>query len=171
MLKKCIDWHRLGKISLVPRITSINVQEIDQDFLSRQTREKRGKNIIRMPKGPESINVSPQAQKLSLDPNAAYLLAGEPDGLRRPLATWLVERGARNLVVLSESAGKTIEARQLSAEVSSLGCSLIFVTGEVNFIADVERAIVMAGRPIKGVVHLAMMLRVRFPSILYSILH
>lgn len=117
-----------------------------------------------MPQNPASINGIFQAQKLSLDPKAAYLLAGELGGLGLSLATWLVERGARNLVVLSESAGKTIEAKQLSAEVASLGCSLISVAGKVQSMDDVERAVLMAGRPIKGVVHLAMVLRVRSPS-------
>jgi hypothetical protein len=164
LLETCLDWQRQGKFSPVPRITSFDATEIDQDFLARQTGEKKGKTIVRMPQDPACINGISQAQKLSLDPNAAYLLAGELGGLGMSLATWLVERGARNLVVLSESAGKTIEAKQLSAEVASLGCSLIFVIGKVQSMDDVERAVSMAGRPIKGVVHLATVLRVRSPS-------
>ena len=82
------------------------------------------------------------------------------------LVTWFVEHGARTLVILSRSGGTTPEAQKLFAEVASLGCSVIAVTGRVQSAEDVEKAVTMAGRPIKGVVHLAMVLRVRLLTLM-----
>ena len=76
------------------------------------------------------------------------------------LVNWLVEHGARNLVIISRSAGQTDESEKFIIEMASLGCSIVPVSGKVNIQEDVERAIAKVGRPIKGVVHMAMVLRV-----------
>lgn len=96
----------------------------------------------------------------SADP--AYLLVGGLGGLGKSVANWMVERGAsaRHLVFLSRSAGKTDEDKAFFAELASHGCSCQAVNGMVQDVESVRRAVKAANRPIKGVVHMAMVLRV-----------
>jgi NAD(P)-dependent dehydrogenase (short-subunit alcohol dehydrogenase family) len=85
------------------------------------------------------------------------VLAG---GLGRSLATWLVERGARYLTLLSRSAGISEQSKSLVKELESMGCSVEAVAGDVSNMQDVNRALLISERPIKGVLQLAMVLAV-----------
>lgn len=161
VLKRCLDLHRQGKIHPTPQIASVAAAEIDQHLHSLRKSERIGKAIIAIPQDLSNINGTSIPRKLSLDPEAAYLLTGGLGGLGMSLLTWFVEHGARNLVILSRSAGTTPEAQKLFTEVASLGCSVVTVTGRAQSLEDVKEAVAMAGRPIKGIVHLAMVLRVR----------
>ncbi|KAL4887827.1 polyketide synthase dehydratase-domain-containing protein [Aspergillus ambiguus] len=67
--------------------------------------------------------------------------------------------GARELVFLSRSAGKSESDQASFAELNTMGCKVTGVAGRAEVSEDIERAISSAGKPIKGVVHLAMVLR------------
>ena len=97
---------------------------------------------------------------ISFDSEAAYILTGGFGGLGRSVATWLVERGARALVFISRSAGSNPDNHRFSLELGSLGCSVFTVTGEIENMEDVRRAVAAPSRAIKGVIHLAGILRV-----------
>ena len=76
------------------------------------------------------------------------------------LVNWLVEQGARTLLIISRSANQTDESKKFIIEMASLGCAIVPVSGKANSQEDVKRAIAKVGRPIKGVVHMAMVLKV-----------
>ena len=97
---------------------------------------------------------------ISFDSKAAYILTGGFGGLGRSVATWLVERGARALVFISRSAGSNADNHRFSLELGSLGCSVFTVTGRAENMEDVRRAVAAPSRAIKGVIHLAGILRV-----------
>ncbi|KAJ8066765.1 hypothetical protein OCU04_004153 [Sclerotinia nivalis] len=103
---------------------------------------------------------------LHLDGEASYLLTGGLGGLGKPIATWLVEHGARSLIFISRSAGKKVEDQEFFRELESSGCSVSTVAGFVESMEDVQKAIGLAPRRIAGVIHLAMILRVCFKSLL-----
>lgn len=102
----------------------------------------------------------PDSRDLLLHSEAAYILTGGLGGLGRSVATWLVEHGARALVFLSRSAGSDLENLGFVEELGSLGCSVFTVSGEVQNVEDVRRAVAAPCRTIKGVIHLAGVLRV-----------
>lgn len=117
------------------------------------------------------IEASPRHKTLTLDAEAAYLLTGGFGGLGMALVYWLVEHGARTLVIISWSATQTKESRKFITEIASLGCTIIPVKGKVDVREDVEETIAKVGRPIKGVVHMAMVLRVSLIFLKESALH
>jgi hypothetical protein len=53
------------------------------------------------------------------DPNATYVIAGGLGGLGRSVCRWFVQRGARNLILLSRSGGGSREAQDLIGELAS----------------------------------------------------
>ncbi len=101
-----------------------------------------------------------ESSDVSFDSKAAYILTGGFGGLGRSVATWLVERGARALVFISRSAGSNADNHRFSLELETLGCSVFTVTGEIQNMEDVRRAVAAPSRAIKGVIHLAGILRV-----------
>jgi len=71
----------------------------------------------------------------------------------------MAERGARSIIFLSKSAGKTPGDRDFLLELETVGCRGIAVAGRVDVMDDVKRAVVQAPSSIKGVIHLAMVQR------------
>lgn len=72
---------------------------------------------------------------------------------------WFAERGARELIFLSRSAGTNHRDQDLFTELESMGCKPVAVRGFVQNKEDVAKAAESATFPIKGVIHLAMQLR------------
>ena len=115
---------------------------------------------MNMPTDSSELQSSLSIQPIQFQPDAAYLLVGGLGGLGRSLATWMVERGARNLLFLSRSAGVSKESKSMSEELESMGASITMVGGSVDNIQDVNRAVAASTIPIKGVFQLAMLQRV-----------
>ena len=64
------------------------------------------------------------------------------------------------LACIFRSAGLTADNHKLSLELGSLGCSVFAVAGQMENMEDVRRDVAAFSRVIKGVVHLAGILRV-----------
>lgn len=99
-----------------------------------------------------------QHHRLDCDPDATYMIVGGTRGLGRSVATLLVERGARHLLLFSRSTGKDAESKSFIQELQSMGCSVSAVAGSVTNMSDVQKAIQSAGKPVKGVFQLSMVL-------------
>ncbi|CVK99497.1 uncharacterized protein FMAN_02337 [Fusarium mangiferae] len=75
-----------------------------------EIRDAAGKPLT----GPVQATRKPDLQ---LDGSATYLLVGGLGGLGRALSVWMVERGARNLVFLSRSAGASTQHDKFKQEI------------------------------------------------------
>jgi hypothetical protein len=71
----------------------------------------------------------------------------------------MVEQGARHLTFISRSASSP-DNDIFFAELKSMNCFVTIAAGRVDNMEDVQKAISMSQKSIKGVVHLAMVLRV-----------
>lgn len=90
-----------------------------------------------MPQDQSSLPSTIQRQlPLHLDANATYLVTGGLGGLGKPIASWLVEVGARSLVFLSPRAGTLEEDRQFFGELEDSGCTVNAFAGKVELVDD-----------------------------------
>ena len=158
---------KCGDIRPIRPVTFFEAAEIEKSFRCLQKGDHIGKVVVRMPEDISAIAGSPRTRSLSLDPKASYLLVGGLGGLGKSIATWMVEHGARSLVFLSRSADSITQDRAMKTELESQGCSVSTVAGKVQDMNDVLRAISLATYGIKGVIHLAMVLQVCLPSLLW----
>ena len=142
-------------------VTQFAAVDVKRAFRHLQTGEHIGKLIVNIPTDSSELQSLLNIQPIRFQPDAAYLLVGGLGGLGRSLATWMVERGARNLVFLSRRAGLTKESKSMSDELESMGSSITMISGSVDNIEDVKRAVAASSIPIKGVFQLAMVQRVR----------
>lgn len=93
--------------------------------------------------------------------DGTYLITGGLGGFGRVLSRWLVECGARNLVLASRSGASTPEAKSFLEEMKAAGVNVQLVKGDTGVPADVTRIlqeIEAAGVPLRGVFHLAMVI-------------
>jgi acyl transferase domain-containing protein/acyl carrier protein len=97
---------------------------------------------------------------LRLRPDRAYMVTGGLGGLGRRLARWLVERGARHLVLVGRRATRATAA-DLVAELEAAGARVMVERADVtdaNQIAALLERIPVALAPLGGVLHAAAVL-------------
>ena len=105
----------------------------------------------------------PKSKQLRLSPDATYLLVGCLGGLGRSLTRWMMDRGAKHFTFISRSGTDKPEAARLVADIELSGASTQVVRADASNEDDVTRTVssIQAERPIRGVVHAAMVLKVR----------
>ena len=152
--------YEQGLISPIHPMTLFTAAEIEQSFRYLQKGDHIGKAVVQMPQDASQISSIPRGNAVEFDPEACYLLTGGLGGLGRSAASWMVEHGARQLIFISRSAGSSQKDQDFFAELESMGCSVCPITGDVQNEADLTQVVAKASRPIRGVLHFAMVLRV-----------
>ena len=98
---------------------------------------------------------------LSLDGQASYLVTGGLGGFGLATASWLVEKGAGKLVLLGRSGASTSDVQTKVEELRAGGAEVEICKADVcdrAALAEVIEAIDRGDRPLRGVVHAAMVL-------------
>lgn len=98
--------------------------------------------------------------KTCLKPDVPYLIVGGFKGLCASLAIYMAREGARHLVIMSRSGYADDLSQATIMHLSALKCRVDLVQGDVMVLADVERAVKAAGKPLAGVIMGAMVLKV-----------
>jgi len=160
-LIKTLDFITQGKLAPLDPITEFDAVDVKHAFRHLQGGEHIGKIILNLPQDDSVLEAVAEVQPVSFRKDAAYFIPGGVGGLGRSLAIWLIERGAKHLVFLSRSAGISNDSRHLAAELESMGATATMVSGTINDVDDVKKAIAASPSPIRGVFQMAMVQRVR----------
>ena len=121
-----------------------------------------GKIIVNLPSNLDGLPTEVNSN-LSLHSDSSYLLIGGLGGLGRAVSTWMVERGAKHLIYLSRSAGKSENDRSFMRELHFQGCSTQAFAGDVADPLVVQKVVRCAAKPISGVIQMSMVLKVDLP--------
>ncbi len=103
----------------------------------------------------------PPAPSFAVDADSSYLITGAFGGFGKVVAKWLVESGARHLVLASRSGASKDDAKAFVKDLSAQGIDVRVVKADVGSADDVSRLIaeVRSGKaPLRGVFHLAMVI-------------
>ncbi|EHK97193.1 putative Phthiocerol synthesis polyketide synthase type I PpsC [Glarea lozoyensis 74030] len=157
-IERWVSMFSQGLITPIP-MTVFDAKDISSSFRHLQKGDHIGKAVIRIPAQISDIPSKPKGKVFSLNPDASYLLTGGLGGLGRSVATWMVERGARNLIFLSRSAGQGEHDSSFLSELESMGCKITAIQGKADDIQAVQEVASRATKPVKGIFHLAMVLR------------
>ena len=161
LLQKFLDLYEIGLLGPLPEVKYFSAQDIQSGFRFLQDGSHIGKVVIKMHGYADLLQPVPTSKTVAFDPKGSYLLTGGFGGLGKSMATWLVEHGARSLTFLSRSAGTSEDSLMFIKELEKMGCSVAVVAGGADSMDDVQRAVAASAAPIRGVFHLAMVLRVR----------
>ncbi|PHH69951.1 hypothetical protein CDD82_7419 [Ophiocordyceps australis] len=160
LMKQLVRYHQAGHISPIRPVEVFAASRVTDALRHMQKGLHMGKIVISIPQDlPATIPVVKPQRRISLSATGCYLVVGGIDGLGKVITRWMVERGARNFVFLSRSAGKQDQHQLFFRELQSQGCQAIAVAGSVADMSHVQRAIDLAPAPIVGVLHMAMVLK------------
>ena len=111
---------------------------------------------------PENItSLDSSTKELKCKVNASYLVTGGLSGFGLRTATWLVEKGARSLVLISRSASIDKDSEKVIKDLQSKGVSVYVRACDVTDKSALKRLISEIQTeipPLKGLVHAAMVL-------------
>lgn len=110
--------------------------------------------LLQRPESQVSVNKT-SYKALNFNEDATYLITGGLGGLGLLVARWMVERGARHLVLLGRSRAKDTVQTQLR-ELEQAGAKIVFYKSDVsdfNSIAQVMSEIEQSLPPLRGVIH------------------
>jgi fatty acid synthase, animal type len=153
---------RDGVVQPLPR-TVFGHDEVESAFRFMAQGKHVGKVMVRMKDVPESpaparVRARP---RFSCDPEKSYLVTGGLGGFGFELAGWLVQRGAKHLVLSSRGGVKDGYQRYRIAGWERQGVDVVVSQGDVST-AEGARSLVEAAQrraPLAGIFHLAMVMR------------
>ena len=148
-----------GVLSPLP-YHEFDANDVEQAFRYMQQARQIGKVVVTY-RNPLHSVVQPRVEAtsgLQLNPDASYLVTGGLGGFGLRTAQWLVEKGARHLVLLSRRGASSEEAqpmlaawRETGIDVQALACDLT----EAAQLAEVFSELARGPYPLRGVVHAA----------------
>ncbi|MGW5604397.1 SDR family NAD(P)-dependent oxidoreductase [Streptomyces rochei] len=109
----------------------------------------------------EPVQVEQPVPPADPDPSGSYLVTGGLSGLGAALAEHLARRGARNLVLVGRRGADTPEASAVLERLADAGAEVTVLAADVADREAMGRAFADAeerGRPVRGVLHAAMVL-------------
>ena len=158
VLEECI------KLYQQPLLTYV-AGDATKAFKTLQDRNRMTNKVLKMPPDITIVPSIRSASSFVLYLKGFHLLAGGLGGLDRSVATWMVEHGARSLILLSSNAGLNERDQAFLKELESMRYNVSAVAGMAQNLEDVVKAISSAAGSIKGVIQLAMVLRVGYISL------
>ncbi|MEX1118204.1 MAG: SDR family NAD(P)-dependent oxidoreductase [Terrimicrobiaceae bacterium] len=134
---------------------------IDSAFRLMAQGKNTGKMIVSFPEPFLARRGEPPTLPFSVDPMGCYLITGAFGGFGRVVATWLVECGAKHLVLSSRSGPSTTEGQAFVESLLEQGVGVEVVCADAGSASDMDTIfdrISQSGTPLKGVFHLAMVI-------------
>ncbi len=96
-------------------------------------------------------------QPLNLQENSTYLIVGGLGGIGLHIAQWMVECGARHLVLMGRS-GANAHARETLKELEQLGAQIVVACADISQIEQVAKVLAeikISMPPLRGIIHSA----------------
>ncbi|GAW27057.1 putative polyketide [Rosellinia necatrix] len=117
--------------------------------------------VVRYRSQASRVLIVPKSKQLRLSSDATYLLVGCLGGLGRSLTRWMMEHGARHFAFISRSGVDKPEAARLVADIQLSGASTQVLRADASDEESIAQLVISlhAQRPIRGVVHAAMVLK------------
>ena len=160
MLEQLADLVERRALCALP-FRSFPASRVDAAFRLMAQGKHIGKVVVAFPETFVSRRGEPLARPFEIKSDGCYLITGAFGGFGKVLARWLVEGGARHLVLTSRNASSTPEADTFVKSLRNLGVDTRTVRADVGSPADVARLfaeIRSLNRPLRGIFHLAMVI-------------
>ena len=160
LLQEITELVELGALCPLP-FRSVPACRIDAAFRLMAQGKHIGKVVVAFPEPFVPRRSEPLEPAFAVREHGCYLITGAFGGFGKVLAQWLVECGARHLVLVGRSSASTADAEAFAQDLRARGAEVRIVRADVGSAADVARLVSEireGGHPLRGVFHLAMVI-------------
>jgi len=140
--------------------TAFDANDVVHAFRYMQQAHQIGKIVVTYHHRIKHVHATPPktASRLCLPADASYLVTGGLGGFGLRTAQWLVDKGARHLILMGRSGPKDDHARAVMADFQARGVHVVAAACDVtdrNALADLLAQTAATMPPLKGIVHAA----------------
>lgn len=165
LLAEIVDLFGKGVATPIQPVTEIPISELAGALRKLQTGQSVGKLVLTW--DPKDI-VFADVPKPALPPHglfksdATYLITGGTGGVGRFISSWMIENGARHVVLLGRSGSKNPGVAKLVESYQRNDINLRAIACDVGRKEDLLNAVSLMQDmpPVRGVIHGALFLRV-----------
>ncbi|KAB2573735.1 Lovastatin diketide synthase mokB [Lasiodiplodia theobromae] len=157
-LTAVVDGFQKGGMTPIAPITTFPMSKLETALRTMQAANRLGKLVV-VPLANDLVKA--RKRTLRLSSQATYAVAGGAGGLGRCIVRRLVERGAKNILVLSRHAESHANVSFLD-EMRSMGTNMLALNVDISNAQSLAEAIDTASKtmpPVKGVIQGAMVLQ------------
>lgn len=164
-LEDLVDLLNRGVIKPIRPTTSLPISQLAIGMRKLQSGQNIGKIVVTMNPEERVMAENPlldiAAGKL-LRPDASYLITGGTGGIGLSIVPWMVDNGARNLILLGRSGSTRPEVQRMLARYEGTDVSVRAIACDVGRREDVINALEATKDlpPVAGVIHGALFLKV-----------
>ncbi|KAF7179631.1 hypothetical protein CNMCM7691_008680 [Aspergillus felis] len=160
-LQEILSLIKAGKLSLSNSVQVYGISEIEQAFRHMQSGRNIGKTVLKLRPTDQVTTIVDTKPTYLLDADSTYVIAGGLGGLGRSIAHWLVDRGARNLILLSRSGNNHAHATKITGDLQEKGATVVTPSCDITDCTALARTLETCSRtmpPIKGCVQASMVI-------------
>ena len=153
MLNELAQEFEQGRLQPLP-LTTFSIAEAPHAFRYMAQARHIGKVVLSQSRGSGTGARSPA----TIRGDASYLITGGFGGLGREVAQWLVEHGAKNLVMAGRSGARSGAAQELVERLEQAGARVLALQADVSDETDAARMLDTASAglpPTRGIIHAA----------------
>ncbi|KAL4916483.1 hypothetical protein BDW62DRAFT_186074 [Aspergillus aurantiobrunneus] len=161
VLRAVVELLDQKAIRAISPMTTYSVSDLNRAFRLMQAGRHMGKIIV-IPRAGDKVKVSTSPKAVRLPQHATYLIVGGLGGIGCSIARWMVDRGARHLILVSRSAASRPESQALINELQDAGCKAVAVNCDVSKSLNLGQVLTECQEtmpPIRGVIQAAMNLQ------------
>ncbi|KAL8994704.1 MAG: hypothetical protein Q9169_005389 [Polycauliona sp. 2 TL-2023] len=134
-------------------LTVYPMAEVKEAFRLLQAGKHSGKVVLAISPH-EEVALLPQRPKVRLSAHASYLLVGVTG---QSTAIWMVEHGAKNLILLSGNPGQVDSSTDFPTQIQEAGCRVKAIDCDVSCGVELQRAMSSCQQegfpPVRGIVY------------------
>ncbi|PBP25422.1 hypothetical protein BUE80_DR003887 [Diplocarpon rosae] len=157
IIRLCAD--NTSGVKPVYPLTPYPISDLEKAMRIMQRGQHMGKIVIVPGTGDQVKVVSPNLETSLDSADSTYLIVGGLGGIGRAMALWMIEKGAKHILLVSRSAASHPEAASLSRRAKDNGCNLHIrscdVSDEVSLVALLANC-AHSMPPVRGVIQAAM---------------
>ncbi|KAJ4398188.1 hypothetical protein N0V85_006351 [Neurospora sp. IMI 360204] len=143
----------------VTRFSPSQMSQAVRHLEQQRQRRKAGKVVIAAQDDSPVQVMSPVRRPLRLDDKrATYLIVGGVDGIGGAIASWMVSKGARSVVLISRNGETHPQAEGLVEDAALRGCRLQVLNCDISSeesLVRLLRQVSATSPPVRGVIHAA----------------
>jgi hypothetical protein len=149
VLESDVDYRELNGCIQIPRLVP---DETLRQYLATSKSNTKAKEMRTAPDSSTSSNGT------SICAVGSYIIVGGTRGIGRSLARWLIEKGAKDIILASRSGEINVNLVDVLATASAANARIRVVDCDVSSLEEVKKT-VAAAAPVRGIIHSAMVLR------------
>ena len=171
--REIMTLYQKGSIKAPWPVTVFGMSELEKALRIMQSGKHIGKMVLK-PQPDEMVKVAPSTKDSPfLREDASYLLIGGLGGIGRATASWMLGHGARYFIFASPSGSEKQKAKETVALLKEQGAQVSVFKCDISNIEELDQVLEHSRRelpPIRGVIHGALVSKVKSPDNLEAIM-